>query len=193
MMRVLAGYAIGVASGIVTGLLLGQFRTLNEIFGPVFEFMKGVPPIALVPLLILWLGIGELPKFLIVAYIVWIVVTIGTFAGVREIPDVRHRSGRFLGLSHIEILCRIILPSAMPYVLGAMRSGVGFAFIAVVSAELIAAKHGVGALIMDSRFSAQTAHMIVGLITLGLLGNATQHVFDLIVRKSRWLGRFTRQ
>lgn len=193
LMRVVAGYALGVAAGILTGLLLGQFRTLNDIFGPIFEFLKGVPPIALVPLLILWLGIGEPPKIVIVAYIVWVIVAVGTFVGVQEIPDVRHRAGRFLGLSQIEILRRIILPSAMPYVLGAMRSGVGFAFIAVVSAELIAAKHGVGALIMDSRFSAQTAHMIVGLIVLGLLGNASQALFDLAVRRSRWLARFGRR
>ena len=77
LMRVGAGYALGVAGGIATGLLLGHFRLLNDVFSPVFEFMKGLPPIALVPLMILWLGIGELPKFLIVAYIVWIIVTVG--------------------------------------------------------------------------------------------------------------------
>ena len=193
LMRVVAGYGIGVLGGILTGLLLGHFRSLNDIFGPIFEFLKGVPPIALVPLLILWLGIGELPKFIIVAYIVWIVVTIGTFTGVNEILDVRRRSGRFLGLSQLDILRRIILPSAMPYILSAMRSGIGFAFIAVVSAELVASKHGVGALIMDARFSAQTAHMIVGLIVLGLLGNLAQYLFDVTVRRSRWLARFDRR
>lgn len=193
LMRVGAGYALGVAGGIATGLLLGHFRILNDVFSPVFEFLKGVPPIALVPLMILWLGIGELPKFLIVAYIVWIIVTVGTYVGVQEIPIVRRRSGQIFGLTSLEILRRIILPSAMPYVLGAMRSAIGFAFIAVVSAELIAAKHGVGALIMDSRFSAQTAHMIVGLIVLGLLGNVAQWLFDAAVRRSPWLARYGRK
>jgi ABC-type nitrate/sulfonate/bicarbonate transport system permease component len=193
MSRVVIGYVAGVLIGIVTGLLLGQFKVLNDIFGPVFEFLKGIPPIALVPMLVLWFGIGELPRYIIVGYIVWIIVMIGTYTGVREIPDVRRRAGLFMGFSQLSILFRVILPSTMPYTLGAMRSAIGFAFIAVVSAELIAAKSGLGFIIMDARFTSNTSQTIVGLLALGLLGTLTQWLFDFSTSRSALISRYVRR
>jgi ABC-type nitrate/sulfonate/bicarbonate transport system permease component len=188
--RVLIGWAMGVAAGIVTGVVLGELRTANAVIGPIFEFLKGVAPISLVPIMILWFGIGELPKLLIIAYITWVVVTVNTETGVREIPMVRLRAARCLGLSQLEIFYRVILPSAAPYILLGMRSGIGFAYIALVSAEFIAVDKGVGFLIMDSRLTLQTSLMLVGIITLGLMGSATQYVFDLVSRRIPWLARF---
>lgn len=193
MERVIIGYVAGVVLGVFTGLLLGQFKTLNDIFGPVFEFLKGIPPIALVPMLVLWFGIGELPRYIIVAYIVWIIVMIGTYTGVREIPDIRWRAGRFMGFSPAAIMWRIILPSAMPYTLGAMRSAIGFAFIAVVSAELIAAKSGLGFIIMDARFTSNTSQTIVGVLALGLLGALTLWIFDFSTSRSTLITRYARK
>jgi ABC-type nitrate/sulfonate/bicarbonate transport system permease component len=193
MERVIVGYVAGVLIGILTGLLLGQFKVLNDIFGPVFEFLKGIPPIALVPMLVLWFGIGELPRYIIVGYIVWIIVMIGTYTGVREIPDVRRRAGLFMGFSHAAILFRVILPSAMPYTLGAMRSAIGFAFIAVVSAELIAAKSGLGFIIMDARYTSNTSQTIVGVLALGLLGTLTQWLFDFSTSRSTLISRYARK
>jgi len=193
MERVVVGYVAGAFVGILTGLLLGQFKILNDIFGPVFEFLRGIPPIALVPMLVLWFGIGELPRYIIVGYIVWIIVMIGTYTGVREIPDVRRRAGLFMGFSHLAILFRVILPSAMPYTLGSMRSAIGFAFIAVVSAELIAAKSGLGFIIMDARFTSNTSQTIVGVLALGVLGSLTQWLFDFSTSKSAMISRYVRK
>jgi ABC-type nitrate/sulfonate/bicarbonate transport system permease component len=184
-MRVLVGYALGVVAGIVTGLLLGSVRMLNDTVGLIFDFVKGIPPIALVPVVIIWLGIGEISKYVVIAYIVWIVVAISTAVGAREIPVVRLRSGVFLGLSRLAIFRRIILPSCLPYVLAGMRSAIGFAFVALVSAELIAARSGIGQIIMDARFALQTSRMIVGLIVLGALGALAQWIFDAIVTRLR--------
>ena len=123
--RIAAGYVIGAIGGIVTGLLLGGVKAIDDVFGPIFEFMKGIPPIALVPIMIMWLGIGELPKYLIVAYIVWVVVTVSVVTGVREIHKVRRRAGHFLGLAGPEIFLRIILPSTAPYLIAGLHSAVG--------------------------------------------------------------------
>ncbi len=191
--RVVVGYAAGASLGILTGLLMGQFKILNDIFGPVFEFLKGIPPIALVPMLVLWFGIGELPRYIIVGYIVWIIVMIGTYTGVREIPDVRRRTGLFMGFSQFAILSHVILPSAMPYTLGAMRSAIGFAFIAVVSAELIAAKSGLGFLIMDARYTANTTQTIVGILALGMLGTLSLWLFDFSMGRSSLISRYLRK
>jgi ABC-type nitrate/sulfonate/bicarbonate transport system permease component len=183
--RVLVGYTLGVVAGIVTGLMLGSVRALNETIGLIFDFVKGIPPIAVVPVVIIWLGIGEVSKYVVIAYIVWIVVAISTAVGAREIPLVRLRAGVFLGLSRLAIFRRIVLPSCLPYVLAGMRSAIGFAFVALVSAELIAANSGIGQIIMDARFALQTSRMIVGLLVLGALGALVQVIFDAVVGRLR--------
>lgn len=188
--RILVGYLIGAVAGICTGLVLGGIRAVDQTAGLVFEFLKGIPPIALVPLVVIWLGIGEASKYAIVAYLVWIVVAISTAVGAREVPLLRLRAGAFLGLSRSAVFLRIVLPSCLPYVIAGMRSAIGFAFVALVSAELIAANSGIGQIIMDSRFSLQTARMIVGLLVLGALGALTQTLFDLLVERFRIASRF---
>jgi len=193
LMRAFGGYLIGVAAGILTGLLLGEVAFLRQTFRPVFEFLNGIPPIALVPLLIMWLGIGEQPKIVLVAYIVWVVVAVGTYTGVAETPAIRRKAGLFFGISRAAMFLRIILPSAIPHVLGAMRIAIGFAFIALVSAELIAADTGVGAVIMDSRFALQTPRMIVGLLTLGILGATCQLAFDFATQRASRFAQFRKQ
>lgn len=157
--RVCIGYIAGATLGVITGIVLGRARILYECFGAVFEFLKGIPPIALVPVVIIWLGIGEVSKYVVIAYIVWIVVAISTTVGAQEIPLLRLRTGAFLGLSRLAVFSRIVLPSIVPYVLIGLRSGIGFAFVALVSAELIAANSGIGQIIMDARFSLQTERM----------------------------------
>ncbi len=191
--RVGWGWAIGVVAGIATGLLLGELRGVDAVVGPIFEFLKGVAPISLVPIMILWFGIGELPKLLIIAYITWVVVTVSTMTGVREVPKVRLRAARCLGLSQLQVFYRIILPSTASYVLLGMRNGIGFAYIALVSAEFIAVDKGIGFLIMDSRLNLQTPLMVVGIISLGLLGSGSQLLYDAITLQTPWLSRFRRQ
>jgi ABC-type nitrate/sulfonate/bicarbonate transport system permease component len=193
LVRVGVGYAVGAVLGIVTGVVLGRLRIFHESFGIVFEFLKGIPPIALVPIVIIWLGIGEVSKYVVIAYIVWIVVTISTAVGAHEIPVLRLRTGAFLALGKLAVFRRIVLPSIIPYVLIGLRSGIGFAFVALVSAELIAANSGIGQIIMDARFSLQTDKMIVGLFVLGVLGATIQVAFDFLVARLPVMKRLQRE
>jgi ABC-type nitrate/sulfonate/bicarbonate transport system permease component len=193
LQRIAAGYVAGTVAGLMTGLLLGGVRAADVVLGPVFEFLKGLPPIALVPLSIMWFGIGEIPKDLIIAYIVWVVVTINVAAGVREIPALRLRAAAFLGLTAVERFVRIVVPSVVSFLLVGVRNAIGFAYVALVSAELVAASSGLGYLIMDSRFSLQTSRMIVGLIALAVLGSISQLCFDVAVSRSRLLRRYGRR
>lgn len=181
LQRVAVGYALGAAAGVLTGLALGSFRSLNDTVGLVFEFIKGIPPIALVPVAIMWLGVGEGSKYVVIAYIVWIVVGTSTAVGAAEVPLVRVRAGAIFGLGLLQRFVRIVLPSSMPFVLTGLRSAIGFAFVALVSAELIAANSGIGQIIMDSRFALQTSRMIVGLLVLGAIGASIQVAFDALV------------
>jgi ABC-type nitrate/sulfonate/bicarbonate transport system permease component len=191
--RIAVGYLMGALAGVLTGLVLGGIRAADVVLGPLFEFLKGLPPIALVPLTIMWFGIGETPKYIIIAYIVWVVVTVNTAVGVQEIPLLRVRAGQFLGLSGPERFVRIVLPSVALYLLVGLRTAIGFAFIALVSAEVVASNSGLGYLIMDSRFSLQTTVMIVALLALSVLGALTQLCFDAAVGRSRLLSRYWRQ
>jgi len=181
--RMLVGYCIGALAGIATGLVLGTFRSAAFALGPIFDFMKGLPPIALVPLFVMWMGIGEASKYAVIAYLVWVVVAIGTAVGAREVPRIRLRAGATLGLSRFEVFRRVVVPSTVPYMVSGLRSALGFAFVALVSAELIAANSGIGQIIMDSRFSLQTARMIVGLLVLGTLGALAQLLFDVLTSR----------
>ncbi len=191
--RVGWGWVLGVSAGILTGLILGELRGVESVVGPIFEFLKGIAPISLVPIMILWFGIGELPKLLIIAYITWVVVTVSTMTGVREVPNVRLRAARCLGLSQLQVFYRVILPSTASYVLLGMRSGIGFAYIALVSAEFIAVDKGIGYLIMESRLNLQTSLMVVGIVSLGVLGSGSQLLYDAITLHIPWLARFRRQ
>ncbi|MDE0304837.1 MAG: ABC transporter permease [Albidovulum sp.] len=191
--RIGCGWALGAAAGVFTGLVLGGVRAVEAIIGPIFEFLKGIAPISLVPIMILWFGIGELPKVLIIAYITWVVVAVSTMTGVKEVPKTRLRAGRCLGLSQAQMFYKIILPSATPFVLSGIRSGLGFAYIALVSAEIIAVDKGIGFLIMDSRLNLQTPLMLVGIFALGLLGASSQLIFDLVTRRILWFSRFRNQ
>ncbi|MGE3876634.1 MAG: ABC transporter permease [Parvibaculaceae bacterium] len=190
MARVAVGYAVGTVAGVLTGLLLGRIALLNASVGILFDFLKGIPPIALVPLVIIWFGIGEISKYIVIAYIVWVVVAISTAVGAREIPVVRLRAGAVFGLSSTAMFRRIILPSSLIYVVAGMRSAIGFAFVALVSAELIGANTGIGQIVMDARFSLQTDKMFVGLLVLGVLGALIQLAFDLAVAKLKLATRF---
>ncbi len=190
--RVFWGWVMGVIAGVITGLILGELRGVDAVIGPIFEFLKGVAPISLVPIMILWFGIGEFPKLMIIAYITWVVVTVSTATGVREVPNVRLRAARCLGMSQLEVFYRVILPSTASYVLVGMRSGIGFAYIALISAEFIAVDKGLGFLIMDSRMNLQTPLMIVGIVSLGLLGSGSQLIYDVITLQIPWLSRFRR-
>ena len=113
--------------------------------------------------------------------------------GVQEVPRTRIRAARCLGLSQLAVFHRIILPSAAPYVLSGIRSGIGFAYIALVSAESIAVDRGIGFLIMDSRLTLQTPLMLVGIFSLGILGTSSQLVFDAVTMRIPWFSRFRRQ
>lgn len=183
MQRVAIGYCLGAMAGVATGLVLGSFRIAGQALGPLFEFLKGIPPIALVPLFVMWMGIGELSKVAVIAYLVWIIVAISTAVGAREVPRIRLRAGATLGLSKWQIFRCVILPSSVPYIVAGMRSALGFAFVALVSAELVAANSGIGQIILDARFSLQTSRMVVGLLILGTLGAITQTLFDRLTSR----------
>jgi NitT/TauT family transport system permease protein len=182
--RVLIGYVIGCALGILIGAVIGRYSLAAELTDPVLEIIRPISPVALVPLAMLWFGIGELSKYFIIVYATIIVVLLNTAAGVSRTPKTRIQAARCLGATDYQLFRKVILPSAVPYILTGMRIALGFSFMGIVAAELIGAREGIGFLIMNSQMLMQTAQLFVGLLTLGIVGLVVDRIFRAILARS---------
>lgn len=184
--RVLVGYVIGCISGIMLGAVIGRFWLARELADPVLEIIRPISPVAIVPLAMLWFGIGETSKHFIIIYATLIIVLLNTAAGVSRTPVTRIRAARCLGAGEYDVFLKVVLPSAVPYVLTGMRVALGFSFMGIVAAELIGAREGLGFLIMNSQLLLQTEQLFVGLLSLGVVGAIIDRVFRIL------LDRYTR-
>ncbi len=182
--RVLVGYAAGCALGVLIGALMGRIQIVGQFVDPLLQLMRPISPVALVPLSIIWFGIGDMSRYFIIFYGVVIIMIMNTAAGVASTPNIRLNAARCLGARSSQIFRRIILPSAVPYILTGMRVALGFAFMGIVAAEMIAAQSGIGYLIMQSRMLLRTDVMFVGLVTLGVLGAVIDGCFKLAINRT---------
>lgn len=183
MRRIFVGYAMGCSVGIVLGLLMGRSVWVNDLITPFLEVLRPLSPVAMLPLVLIWFGIGEFAKYFLVAYTAVIIVLLNTAAGVASMPIIRERAGACLGATERQIYFHIVLPSTIPYIVTGMRTALGFSFMAIVAAELIAAENGLGYLIMQSRMLIQVDQTFAGLLTLSALGALCDLVFRLTLSK----------
>lgn len=184
LFRILVGYGTGCVLGIILGGLIGRIALIRELADPLLELIRPISPVAIVPLAMLWFGIGETSKYFVIGYATIIIVLINTAAGVSRTPRTRIRAALSLGATGFQVFMRVVLPSAVPYVLTGMRVALGFAFMGVVAAELIGANRGIGFLIMNSQMLMQTDQLFVGLLTLSVLGLTTDRVFRYVLDRS---------
>ena len=182
--RVLVGYVIGCVCGIMLGAVMGRFWLARELADPVLELIRPISPVAIVPLAMLWFGIGEMSKYFIIVYATLIIVLLNTAAGVSRTPVTRIRAARCLGASEYEVFLKVVLPSAVPFVLTGMRVALGFSFMGIVAAELIGAREGLGFLIMNSQLLLQTDQLFVGLLALGVVGLIVDRIFRAVLARS---------
>ena len=182
--RVLVGFVIGCVVGIVLGAAIGRIRLFRELTDPIIELIRPISPVAIVPLALLWFGIGEPSKYFVISYATGIVVLINTAAGVSRAPRTRIRAAQCLGANDLQLFAKVILPSAVPFILTGMRVALGFSFMGIVAAELIGAREGIGFLIMNSRLLLQTDQLFVGLFSLGVVGAIIDRIFRTILDRS---------
>lgn len=186
--RILTGWALGLVVGIPLGLLMGASRIVRTFLDPYIEFFRFVPPIAFVTLAIIWLGPGESSKIALIFYTTVFIVILNMIAGVLSVNPLRLRAAAALGASKPWIMLTVTLPSTLPYMITGARVAMSNSFLTIVSAEMVAAQHGLGALIWLSRSYGRTEWVFIGIITLGLLG----FLFDRILRllTNRFLKRY---
>jgi NitT/TauT family transport system permease protein/taurine transport system permease protein len=182
--RVIIGYVTGCFLGIFLGAIIGRYRLVADFLDPIIELIRPISPVALVPLAMLWFGIGESSKYFIIIYATIVVVLLNTAAGVSRTPEMRIHAALCLGATDLQLFWKVILPSAVPYILTGMRVALGFSFMGIVAAELIGAREGIGFLIMNSQMLMQTSQLFVGLLTLGILGLIVDRIFRALLTRS---------
>lgn len=182
--RIVIGFVGAVAIGVPVGLLMSRNKFIFDIIDPLLQFVRPVPPLAYIPLLVVWFGIGELPKAILILVGTIPVIIIGTMSGVKSTPGLRIAVARTLGATNAQIFRRIVLPSAMPEIFTAMRVGIGVAWTCLVAAELIAASSGLGWLVQFAGQALQVGIVIVGIVIIGVIGYA----MELAIRQlEKWV------
>ncbi len=189
-LRVSEGLALGVVVGIGTGLLMAWYEAADHYLHPLYSLFRPIPPLAFVTLFILWFGIGEASKVLLIAYGVGMTTLIPAYHGVRDIPAVYIKAASVLGATRRQLLWRVILPAAAPRIFTGLRLAVMAAWGIIVAAELIASTSGLGYLIIIAQSQYETATVMVGIASLALIGFAMDLAFRALgARYTGWMRR----
>lgn len=183
MQRVLTGFSISAVIAIPLGILFGMHQKSYVYFKVLFDFIRNVPPLAMVPMLILWCGIGEESKVIIIVLASFFPIFTSTFKGIRNCDPKLIEVGKAFELSRMTIIRKIIIPNAYLDIVIGLKLALGYSFRAIIGAELIAASAGLGYLISDGKEMSRTDIVIVGILTIGLLGVLCDFIFGIFVRR----------
>jgi NitT/TauT family transport system permease protein len=176
--RVVVGFCIGAGLALPLGLFMGTVDGVYKLFNPLIQILRPIPPIAYIPLAILWFGLGNPPSFFLISLGVFFPVLMNTISGVRHVDSIYIRAAKNLGAGGFSMFLRVILPAATPHILTGLRVGVGVGFICVIVAEMIAVNNGLGFRILEAREFFWSDKIIAGMLTIGLLGLAIDTAMD---------------
>src|SRR5713101_1255543 len=181
MVRVLVGFATGSFAAVVMGVLLGRVRLLHDLLDPIIELLRYLSPTAMIPIAVIWFGIGEMSKYFLIFWGTFFIVLINTIAGVWRAPIVRQRAAECLGASQPQIFVLVVIPSAAPYIVTGMRVAMASSFMSIIPAEILAADSGIGYLLQKSSMLLQTNRIFVALLTICILGFVVDRLFRFLV------------
>jgi|TARA_B100001971_G_C18245372_1_gene573869 NitT/TauT family transport system permease protein len=181
--RALSGLMVGSGLGIIIGLLTGRVLPIRTLLEPVIQLLRPIPSIAWVSMAIFWFGLGETAKLFLISYGVFFPVWLNTHVGVTTVDPVLVRAARSLGAEGRHLFVEVILPAAVPFIMAGFRNGVAVAFIVLVAAELTGANAGVGFRITASHVIYRADRMMVGLVTLGILGGTSDLIISNLSRR----------
>jgi NitT/TauT family transport system permease protein len=187
--RAASGFAIAVAFGVPLGLLIGWYRTLAELLNPLLEIFRNTAPLALLPVFVLVLGMGETSKVSMVVYsCIWPIV-LNTVSGVRHVDALLIRSARSMGLGPARLFVKVVLPASVPAVFTGIRVAGAYSILVLIAAEMVGAKAGLGYLVNYSQYTFEIPKMYAGIVTLALLGLAFNHAVVFVERRlTAWQG-----
>lgn len=181
--RVFIGVTLGIIFAVPAGFILGWYRNVRTFIDPVINFFRALPPIALIPLVIVYFGIGELAKVVILFYASFFAGVIVMYEGIAQISPIYVRVARTLGATDGEIFRKVIIPLTVPHMLTALRVALGVAWATLVASELIAAQQGLGALIQNASSFFQLDIIYVGIICIGFIALAMDLALRAITKR----------
>jgi taurine transport system permease protein len=176
--RVFGAFLLACVVGIPLGLAMGMSPVMRGLFDPPIEFYRPIPPLAYLPLMIIWFGIGETSKILLIFLSVFAPVVLGARSGVKSSAIEQIHAAYSFGASRWQVLRYVIMPSAMPEILTAMRIGIGFGWTTLVAAEMVASTKGLGYMVLSASQFLQTPVVIMGIFVIAAIAFA----FDLLMR-----------
>jgi NitT/TauT family transport system permease protein/taurine transport system permease protein len=183
MSRILVGFVTGSLFGVIFGVLLGRIRVLHDLLDPIMELLRYLSPTAMIPIAVIWFGIGEMSKYFLIFWGTFFIVLINTTAGVWRAPIARQRAAECLGANRLQIFLMVVIPSAVPYIVTGMRVAMASSFMSIIPAEILAADSGIGYLLQKSSMLLQTNRIFVALATICILGFAVDRLFRFLVQR----------
>jgi ABC-type nitrate/sulfonate/bicarbonate transport system permease component len=189
--RVFAGWLIGSTAAIPVGLFIGSSRIAKSAVDPFIHFFRFIPAIALITLFMVWFGVGELSRILLIIYSTGFIVMINTATGVAAVERDKIDAARSLGATGLRTFCHVTFPATIPYIYVGMRLAMASSFLVIIAAEMLAAQSGLGSLIWTSRLYFRIDWMFVGIVLLGLLGFGSDRLWRLL--GNGLLGKYVRE
>ncbi len=184
---VVIGFLVAALTGVPLGLMMGLSRRFEAFVNPVFLLVRPIPPLAWIPLAIVWLGLGDGAKVLVIWFAAFVPAVINAYAGMRNVDPILVAAAEVHGASRVQILREVLVPGAMPMIFTGLRLSLQAAWTTLVAAELVGAFFGLGRVLINAYRDINPAMIAVAMITVGLLGAATTMALALVERRMlRW-------
>lgn len=190
LQRILAAFGGALVTAIPCGVLIGRSRIARGVLDPLIEFYRPIPPLAYLPLIVIWFGIGEFAKALLIYLAIFAPIAISTANGVRSVDVAKMRAAQALGASRTQLIRHVVLPHALPDILSGTRIGLGVGWSTLVAAELIAATRGLGFMVQAASQYLATDVVLVGILVIAVIAFVLELGLRALQRRlAPWSGR----
>ncbi|WOC16233.1 ABC transporter permease subunit [Pseudochrobactrum sp. MP213Fo] len=176
--RVLGAFFLACITAIPIGIMMGMSSFARGVLDPIIEFYRPLPPLAYLPLIIIWLGIGEFPKVFLIFLAIFAPMAIAARSGVRSVSTEQIHAAYAMGASRLQVVTQVIMKAALPEIFTGMRIGIGVGWTTLVAAEMVAAHRGLGFMVLNAAQFLASDTVIMGIIVIGIFAFA----FDLLIR-----------
>ena len=181
--RAAAGLAIGGSIGLATGMLMARYRAVGDFFDPLVSAIFPTPKLALFPLLMVWLGLGEGSKIALIALSAFFPITVNTYAGIRGVDKFLIWNAQTKGASSFQMLTKVMLPAALPFIFTGLRVSTAFSFLLAIAAEMLSANNGLGFRLIYSQRTFEPETMYASLLLVASLGFIVDRLLGILIRR----------